>query len=255
MRTFAFTLAVASLLACSAPARAQFGGPVGGPMFGGNNPLAAGLGGGYGGYGGGFGGWGWGWGMLGAGSTVAGSALAGGALLTQAAGDAALAGSIGARHVQFAYQHWIENQKLREQTYFDMRRMNASYRAENRAPAPTPEQLVAFSKSRLPDRLSNEQLDPERGQIKWPQILLRDEFAPERAALEYLFAERATRPYSTGIGTQNYREVRRVTDDMHDILRNLLGVITPDEFIAGNKFVNSVAYEARFEPDASLATN
>lgn len=253
MRSVAIVLSVIGLLAVSGPAQAQFGGPVGGPMFGGGGNFGGGYGGG-GGYGMPFGG-GWGWGMLGAGSTPFGSALAGGALLTQASGEAALMGAMGARHFQYAYQHWIENQKLREQTYFDMRRMNASYRAENRGPVATPEQLASFSKSRLPDRLSEEQIDNERGQIKWPQVLLRDEFAAERAALEYLFAERATRPYNTGIGTQNYREVRRVTDDMHDMLRNLLGTITPDEFIAGNKFVNSVAYEARFEPDASLTTN
>ncbi|OYV67044.1 MAG: hypothetical protein B7Z72_10280 [Gemmatimonadetes bacterium 21-71-4] len=181
--------------------------------------------------------------------------MLGGAALTAAAGAAELADSLAVRNYQAAYQHWMENQKLREETYFDMRRMNASYRAESRGTAPTPEQLVAFSKSRLPERLTNEQFDPERGQIKWPQVLLRDAFAPERAALEYLFAERATRPYSAGLGTQNYREVRRVTDDMHDVLRAVLDVITPDEFIVGNKFLNSVAYEARFEPDSTLVTN
>jgi hypothetical protein len=243
MRTMAFALAVGGVLACSSPAQAQFGGPFGGPMFGG-------YGGGYGGYGGG-----WGWGSWGAGSTAAGSFLAGSAMQTAAAGEAILYTSIAAKNYEDAYQHWIENQKLRETTYFDMRRMNASYRAENHGPVATPEQLASFSKSRLPERMGPDQLDPEHGQIKWPQVLMRDEFAPERAALEYLFAERATRPYSTGIGTQNYREVRRVTDDMHDLLRSLLDLITPDEFIAGNKFVNSVAYEARFEPDSSLVTN
>jgi len=244
MRTFAFALAATSLLACSSAAQAQFGGPFGGAMFGGG-----------GGIGSPFGGFGLGYGAFGAGSTAAGSFLAGSAMQTEAAGEALFYSSLAAKNYEDAYQHWIENQKLRETTYFDMRRMNASYRAENRAPAPTPEQLDALSKSRLPERMSTEQLDPERGQIKWPQILLRDEFAPERAALEYLFAERATRPYSTGIGTQNYREVRRVTDDMHDVLRNLLDMITPDEFIAGNKFINSISFEARYEPDSSLATN
>ena len=238
-RTIAFGLALCAVFTWTTAAQAQFGGPFGGAMFGGSP----------------FGGWGWGAGSWGAGSTAAGSFLAGAAMATSAAGEAELMDSMAAINYQKAYQHWIENQKLRETTYFDMRRMNASYRAETHGAAATPEQLVAFSKARLPDRLSTDQLDPERGQIKWPQVLLRDEFAAERAALEYLFAERTTRPYSTGLGTQNYREVRRVTDDMHDILRNLLDVITPDEFIVGNKFLNSVAFEARFEPDTTLVTN
>jgi hypothetical protein len=225
-----------SLLAVSSTAQAQFGGPVGGPMMGGL--------GGWGGYGGPY-----------AGSTVAGSFLIGSAYQTMAAGEAELYDSMASKNYQDAYEHWIENQKLRESTYFDMRRLNASYRAETHGAVPSPEQLVAFSKARLPERLSTDQLQAESGQIKWPQVLLRDEFAPERAALEYLFAERATRPYSTGLGTQNYREVRRVTDDMHDILRSLLDVITPDEFILGNRFLNSVSFEARFEPDTTLVTN
>jgi hypothetical protein len=238
MRTRLTVLTMAlSVIALAGTAQAQFfGGPAGGPMMGG------------------FGG-GWGYGGPYAGSTVAGSFLIGSAYQTMAAGQAELMDSMASKNYQDAYEHWMENQKLRETTYFDMRRMNASYRAEVHGASVTPEQLVAFSKSRLPDRLSTDQIDAESGQIKWPQVLLRDEFAPERAALEYLFAERATRPYSTGLGTQNYREVRRVTDDMHDILRSLLDVITPDEFIAGNRFLNSVSFEARFEPDTSLVTN
>jgi hypothetical protein len=203
---------------------------------------------------GGFGGWG-GYGAPYAGSTVAGSFLIGAAAATEAAGEAEYFDSMAAKNYQDAYEHWIENQKLRESTYFDMRRLNASYRAETHGTVATPEQLIAFSRARLPERLTTDQLAVESGQIKWPQVLLRDEFAPERAALEYLFAERATRPYSTGLGTQNYREVRRVTDDMHDLLRSLLDVITPDEFIVGNRFLNSVAFEARFEPDTTLVTN
>lgn len=252
MKTKFFSLALVLLgvAAMAVPAHAQFFGPVGGPI------MAGGIGGG-GGYGGGYG-----RGYFGGGSyapffasTALGSDLLGGAALTAAAGQATLDASMAAVNAQNAYQHWIENQKLREQTYFDMRRMNASYRAETRGKPPTPEQLISFSKARLPDRLTADQLDQERGQIKWPQVLMREDFAPMRAALEYLFAERAAHPYSTGLGTDNYREIRGVTDDLHDMLRNLLPEFSPDEFIAGNKFVNSLAYEARFEPDTTPLGN
>jgi len=250
-RIFAVMFGLAAMLACTASANAQFFGvPVGGAWGG----WGGGRGGG-GGYGGGVG--------VGNGSvftpfyasTAQGDPLYGTAAVTAAAGQAALNTAIGSEYAQNAYQHWIENQKLGAQTYLDIRRLNASYRAENRVPAPTPEQLIIFNKSRLPDRLTADQLDQEHGQVKWPHVLLRDEFATERAALEYLFAERSARPYDTGLGTQNYREIRRVTDDLHDVLRRLIDQITPDEFIAGNKFVNSLAYEGRFEPDTSVAKN
>jgi hypothetical protein len=233
----AFALAVLSIMACSRPADAQFGGPVGGAFD-------------WPGYG-----FGYGYGLMGAGSTAAGSFLLGSAAQTAAMGEAELLDSMASKNYQEAYQSWMENQKLREATYFDMRRMHASYRAEAHVSAPTPEQLLAISHSRLPQRMTDEQLDRMSGQIRWPDVLDRDEFASSRAAVEHLFAERAARPYSAGRGTRNFREIHRVTDEMHDALRTLLGTITADEFIAGNKFLNSIAYEARFAPDSTTAAN
>ncbi|HEV7221541.1 MAG TPA: hypothetical protein VGN42_02510 [Pirellulales bacterium] len=225
-------LSACGVLAWSGSVHAQvFGGPFGGAFFGG---------GGYGMYG------------YGAGSTAAGSFLAGSAMQTAAAGQYNLLTSLGEKNYQDAYEHWIDNQKKREETYFEMRRMNASYRAETRSPPPSMEKLISFSNARMPSRLTAQQLDPVKGEVKWPRILQRPEFAPQRTALEALFSERATQPYSTGLGTENYREVRLITDDMHDVLRGLISDITPDEFIAGNKFLNSLSYEARFDPDLNV---
>lgn len=227
-------LSAVGVLAWANLVQAQgFGGPFGGAFFGGGY--------GYGMYG------------YGAGSTPAGSFLAGSAMLTAAAGQADFMNSLAAKNYQDAYEHWIDNQKKREETYFEMRRMNASYRAETRSPPPSMEKLISFSNARMPSRLTAEQLDPVKGEVKWPRILQRPEFAPQRAALAALFSERATQPYSTGLGTENYREVRLITDDMHDVLRGLIGDISPDEFIAGNKYLNSLAYEARFDPDLNVA--
>jgi hypothetical protein len=114
------------------------------------------------------------------------------------------------------------------------------------------EKLISFSNARMPSRLTEEQLDPAKGELKWPHILQRPEFAKQREALETLFVERAKRPYHTGLGTENYREVRMITDDMHDVLRSLIENISPDEFITGNKFLNSLSYEARFDPELSV---
>ena len=234
-------LSALATIGLASSAQAQFwGGPTGGAFFGGGFP-----GMGYGGYGYGYG----------AGSTPAGSFLAGSAMQTAAAGEYNLMTAMAAKNYQDAYEHWIDNQKKREETYFEMRRMNASYRAETRRPTPSMEKLISFSNSRIPDRLTAEQLDAAKGEIKWPHILKREEFAPQRDALNALFAERVKQPYSTGIGTENYREVRLITDDMHDLLRSLIGDITPDEFIAGNKFLNSLAYEARFDPQLNVVTN
>lgn len=229
-----FALSLVGTLALASSAQAQFmGGPFGGPYFGGF-------------------GYGLGWGAWGAGSTPAGSFLLGSAAQTAAAGEFVALSSIGAKNYQDAYEHWIDNQKKREETYFEMRRMNASYRAETRRPPASMEKLISFSNARMPSRLTAEQLDPAKGELKWPHILQREEFAKQREAISTLFVERAKRPYHTGLGTENYREVRMITDDMHDLLRSLIEDITPDEFIAGNKFLNSLSYEARFDPELNV---
>lgn len=233
MRTkfFAVAAVLSGLLAYSGAANAQF---FGYPM------------------GGGWGGWGCGYAPF-YGSTPYGDALYGTAAMTAAAGQATLYGSMAAVNAQEAYGQWIENQKLATQNSIDISKMVSSYRAENRPKPPTPEQVISFNKSRLPDRLAPDQLDQKAGHIKWPALLTRDEFAADRATLETLFAERATRPYATGLGTQNYHDILHATANLHHTLHGLLGSIPADEFIAANRFITSLAYEARFEADTSAA--
>ncbi|HXT61155.1 MAG TPA: hypothetical protein VN699_21120 [Pirellulales bacterium] len=199
------------------------------------------------GYGGGYG--------FGAGSTAAGSFLAGSAMLTQAAGQYNLNTAKGATYYQQAYTQWINNQKLREQTYFDMRRMNASYRAEMemQRPHPTTDQLVVFSKSRDPERLKAEQLDPATAAVNWSSTLKEPEFAAERAKIEELFAQRLADPQDAGLGTHNYRDIERAVAAMNDTLHSKVGQIGADEYIAAHKFLQSLGYEARFAPESHIA--
>jgi hypothetical protein len=210
-------------------------------------------GGGYGGgYGGGFGGWG----LAGAGSTAFGSAMLGTAAATYAAGTYNLNTAQAGTYYQQAYQQWIMNQKLREQTYFDMRRMNASYRAEEamQHPHATPEEVQEFNRSRLPAELSVNEFDPAHGVIEWPALLKRPEFNDDRARLEGLFSEAAADPHNAGLGTQNYRDIQNAVGQMSDKLRSEIKDVSPDEYIPSSKFLKSLAYEARTPGRNALAS-
>ncbi len=206
------------------------------------------------GYGNGYGGIGMG--AYAGGSTAAGSFLAGSALYTQAAGQYNLYTSMAAKNYQDAYGHWMDNQKKREQTYFDMRRMNASYRAEMEAQRshPTSDQIVAFNKSRDAERLNADQYDAAKGVLNWPPVLKEPEFAAQREKLESLFAERMGDPGNAGLGTHNYRETQRAVNEMHDALHAKIDQISADEYIAASKFLRSVGYESRFAPESNLAS-
>lgn len=168
------------------------------------------------------------------------------AAFVMASGQFAMNTGKAAVSYQQAYQHWIENQKLRTQTYFDMRRMNASYRAEQEMQHPhaTPDEIVAFNQSRLPAPLSANEFDPARGVLGWPALLNRPEFNGERAKLEGLFAQWAADPHGSGLGTQTYRDIQSEATAMSDKLHSEITEFSPKEYIAASKFLKSLAYQA-----------
>jgi hypothetical protein len=194
-------------------------------------------------------------GFAGAGTTAFGSAMLGTAAATYAAGTYNLNTARAGVSYQQAYRRWIENQKLREQTYFDMRRMNASYRAEQEMQHPhaTPEAIDDFNHARLPAPLSANQFDPAKGVIEWPGVLNRKEFNDGRARLEGLFTDAAADPRSSGLGTQNYRAIQTTIGEMSDKLHSEIRQFKPDEYLAANRFLKSLAFEARTPGGEPLA--
>ena len=159
----------------------------------------------------------------------------------RSAGAANLMNSAAAKNYQDAQKKYIANRLHATETYFEMKRVNKEYRDANREAPPTQDQLIRLSKSRLPDRLGPTSLDPLSGQIKWPMALLDDSFAPHREKLEQLFQERAVNGYIT---PDQYQAVRKETNAMLDNLKSLVSQFTPNQSVAGRKFIESLAYEA-----------
>ncbi|HXT60917.1 MAG TPA: hypothetical protein VN699_19920 [Pirellulales bacterium] len=182
-----------------------------------------------------------------------GSFLAGQGTLAAAPGRSNLDVPQAAGNYKPAYSARLANQRNRTATYFEMRRMNASYRAETRRPPPTPEELSAFNQQRTPERLEGDQIDAASGKLIWPGILRGDQFAESRAKLERLFADRTIHAYDSGLGTPNYHAIVAAVDEMHAQLKATLFAWKPDEYIAGQKFLKSLAFEARFAPGAAAA--
>jgi hypothetical protein len=177
----------------------------------------------------------------------AGAAIAEGfGSLATGLGQYELNDSLAARNYQEAYRRWIDNQPDRVATYFELRRMNRSYRDAERRAAPTKEEIELFNRQRTPPHLTGAQLDPTSGRIHWPAILLAEEFAPQRSVLDELFMMRSRYPWSAGLGTTDYHEALAQIADMQWLLKAEIFDIRPDEFIWGNKFLKSLAYEARF---------
>jgi hypothetical protein len=182
-------------------------------------------------------------------STAAEGAARGMADVIRSSGAANLMNSEAAINFEQARKGYIENRMNWTNTYFDMRRVNQQARDEMRRPTPTQEQLIRFSKDKLPDRLSPSQLDPVSGSVNWPMLLQLDEFTEARAALEALYADRAKNGY---VSPDQYLQIKQITDYMHRTLEEVVRA-APDKYpssmtIPARKFIDSLSYESNLQP-------
>ncbi len=142
----------------------------------------------------------------------------------------------------------IDNDLKAATTFYEKRKLNEAYRMVSAQERPTKEDLIRYSKASTPERPTNYQVDPVRGVVHWPEVFQRDEFLAQRVELDYLFAQRSAR--RSGLGSENCHEVKEKTEGMHEVLRSIIGEMSPAEYLAARKFVEALAYEAQFAPNA-----
>ncbi len=154
------------------------------------------------------------------------------------------------KDVQEAKSMALDNKLKASQTYEQMREVNQRYVAEKKA-----REAAAYSSTVPPPkrpRLSPSQLDPVSGEIRWPQVLLADQFKPYRDQLDALFKLRASDPSRV-----DYTQVRAVTDPMRNEYDKLIDSMQTNDFFAGRHFIEAVAEESRysgFEDHVAAAT-
>jgi len=151
-----------------------------------------------------------------------------------------------------ARDHAIDNQAKAIKTYFAVRELNRSLRNAERGPQPTQEDLIRYSASRVPQRLTVAEMDRQLGTINWPTALMRPEFDEHRARMEQIFQARTY--YSSGVASPSFVEAKEETDRMLSTLQDLVRDIDPTAYVQSRKFVQSLGYEARFPiGDAQIA--
>jgi hypothetical protein len=161
--------------------------------------------------------------------------------VTRSAGAANLMNSQAAGYWQDATRKYIENRDYAAKTYFDMRAQNNAARAAERGPRPTQEDLVRYSQSRMPDRLSPSELDPLTGQIGWPPVLRDDQYKQYRDALETLYDQRSAA--GGYLNTSQRAEVKRLTSYMKDDLKQNINAYSSTEYLQAKKFIEGLDYE------------
>lgn len=160
--------------------------------------------------------------------------------LTRSAGMANLLNSEATINMQTATRMNMENRVFGTEAYFDRRRINREAREANRRPQASQDDLARFARARAPSRLSASELDPFTGQIVWPPILQQEIYAEYREALESLFAERAI---SGHLDMQQRTDIRQLTNEMQQTLRNRIRDYPPQEYMQTRTFIEGLGVE------------
>jgi hypothetical protein len=184
-------------------------------------------------YGGGYGG---------GGGTVAGNAMQGMASAVQAQGNYNLLTSQAAINMKEADRLQMENDLQWTDTYFEMRRLNKSYRDAERGPKGTEADWVRYAQQAAPKRLTYRDIDPVTGKINWPLALREDDYTTERESLEKLFYDRLAK--SGGIGLAAYEQVQKLTAAMTAQLKTHIKEMDSNTYLNARNFLTSLGYEA-----------
>lgn len=172
-------------------------------------------------------------------STIAEGAMNGMANVLSSAGDYNLSTSAAAVNWTQAERNEIQNRQLYTQTYFEMQEINKAARAKKAGPKPTMEQLSRIARQGVPQGLQTTSLDPVSGQLLWPETLQDAIFTPQRAAVDELFAKRATQGH---LGLSDQSALRQAVEGMSGQLKAHIKDVSPQEYVDSRKFLQNVMY-------------
>lgn len=196
---------------------------------------------GYGAYGSSYGG-------FGAGTTAAGSYMAGMGQAIQAQGAYNQMTAAAAIDAEKARSLAIDNKTKAAQAYYELQRMNREEKAA-REEREAKLRVTKVPPPKIP-RLTASQLDPVTGQIAWPKVFISPLFEIQRKQLDLLFATKAKDPLH-----DIYQEARTTAFAMRDTLDTLHDMIPTADFFAARHFLESLAEAPRYMSfDATAST-
>jgi hypothetical protein len=138
----------------------------------------------------------------------------------------------------------MANDMQAAKNFYEKRKLSDQYRQARRRKPPTQKKLQELAKQGAPARLTSHQLKPASSQINWPHLLMTEHLDQNRAEVERLMGERTGR--NSGTGTRNCDQIQQAVQDMKAALKERVQGASPMEYLAAKKFLDSLAFEARF---------
>ena len=138
----------------------------------------------------------------------------------------------------------LDNNLKVAKVFYDKRKLCEDYQKLNPCKRPTQENVVRYNQASVPKRPAQFELASARGRISWPDVLLDEEFSDGRIQLESLFAQRKASVSAPGSSVSG--EVQTVAVQMRERLQAKIRQMSPEEYLAARRFLDSLAYESRF---------
>jgi hypothetical protein len=136
----------------------------------------------------------------------------------------------------------LDNDMKYTKNFYEKKQLYAAFQSVNSRKRASKEDLTRYSKDSLSQRGSSYQPCSPQGDIRWPAILKREEFANTRIELDSLFQQR--RPADGGVGSDFYHETQQLAERMRNELREQMDDFTPAEYMAARRFVDALARDA-----------
>ena len=174
-------------------------------------------------------------------ATPAESYARGMADVVRSAGEANLRNSEAAKNYEDARAKYLDNRLKATDTYFQMRSANRQYREAERGERPTADDAARYARSRAPNALSDSQLDPITGRLRWPIALMDDVFQTDRKRLDAMFNYRAKQGY---LKTDERQKVNEVIAAMQAELKKRIRDYPSNTYLAARNFLESLRVEA-----------
>jgi len=176
-------------------------------------------------------------------STAEEGYLSGLGYLTRSQGEANYFHSLAAINGQEAYSRYLQNRERATETYFRMQQINRAAREAQRPQPLSYERYVALARQQAPEQLSDGEYDRLVGRLNWPALLMSDEFAAERTALDEAYAART--PADAGAASAFHNNVYKLTQTLEAKLRNKVMLVGSAEYVASKNFIQSLPYESQ----------
>ena len=149
--------------------------------------------------------------------------------------------SKAAINAQTAKAMALDNHLRGIETFFEGRRINKAARALEDGPRPTLEQVIKYSKMRLPRKLTDDQLDPNTGEITWPYVLTDSIYLEEEQVLQGHFHDRVEEGGS--IGFEKGEEVNGSVARITDLMKENVSKYASGKYGEARSFMESLRYE------------